>query len=500
MTDVDVDVDVAVVGAGFAGLGMALALQNAQHESFAVLERADDVGGTWRENTYPGIACDVPAHLYHFSDHPRASWSHTYAPGTEIQEYLGDVVRARGLSPRIRLNTPLRRARWTGGAWRIETGGADAGTLRAQSLVLACGRLTQPRLPGVPGIAAFPGPVVHTARWDHTMPLAGRRIAVVGTGASAVQLVPELVRRGASVTLFQRTPAWIMPRGGAAVGADEQRRLAEDPQALARVREHLFDEGEARFASRSGDAEASASARGAALAHLQHQVPDGALRDALTPRYPFGCKRVLLSDDFYPALSSGAVALEPSALVGVEGHTLIAASGAAYEADALVLATGFETTRQPYADLVEGERGLTLAEHWADGMTSLGSTVVSGFPDLYVLNGPNASLGHNSAVLMAEEQAAFVVRCLDERRSSPRRVRAEAERAYTREIVARSAGTPWLASGCRNWYVDERSGRLTLLWPGTVAAFRDRLARIGPDDFESDGFDPAPAGLLEGAT
>lgn len=487
------DVDVAIIGAGFAGIGMALALQKANRESFILLERAGDVGGTWRENTYPGIGCDVPAHLYGFADHPRPDWSQTYATGSEIQEYLRDVAAEQGITARATFDSPLRRARWSENAWHLDTGGTGAQTITAQSLVLACGRLTQPRMPDVSGIESFPGPVMHTARWDHSVAIAGRRFAVVGTGASAVQLVPELVRRGASVTLFQRTPAWILPRGGEIYTTERRRHLASDPWALADLRADLYREGESRLASRSGDPEAATVAHETARAHLAAQVRSAALRDALTPRYPFGCKRVLLSDDFYPALDAGEVTLEPSALVRVEGRTLVSADGNAYEVDALVLATGFETTQQPYADLVEGEAGQTLAEHWSDGMTSLGSTMVAGFPDLYVLNGPNASLGHNSAVLMAEAQAAFVVRALAERGGHPRRVRAEAERAYTREIVERSVGTSWLAEGCRNWYVDERSGRLTLLWPGSVQAFHDRLALIGPGDFE-----PASVGLLEG--
>lgn len=311
-------------------------------------------------------------------------------------------------------------------------------------------------------------------------------MAVVGTGASAVQLVPELARLAAHVTLFQRTPAWIVPRGGGDIPVSERERLADSPGALARLRAELYAEGERRFASRSGDTVASAAARDAALAHLHAQVTDPALRAALTPDYAFGCKRVLLSDAFYPAVASDAVTLEPTELAAVDGSTLTAASGERYEADVLVLATGFAAAEQPYADLVRGDDE-TLAEHWFEGMTSFGSTVVAGFPNLFVLNGPNASLGHNSAVLMAEEQSAYVVRALAERDRRPERVlrvRPEAEAAYTDEIDAAAASTPWMTGGCRNWYVDSRSGRLTLLWPGTVQAFRERLTGADGSEFE----------------
>jgi len=477
-------VEVAVVGAGFAGIAAALALQAAGRDSFVVLERADAVGGTWRDNTYPGVACDVPSHLYALAGHAHPDWSGVFARGDEIRKYLEGVVAAEGLGDRLLLRTPLDAAVWDDGEelWILETGGTR---IEAEALVLACGRLTEPRIPEIPGLEGFPGPLFHSARWDHSVALAGARVAVVGTGASAVQLAPEAARSAASVTLFQRTPAWIVPRGAHAYTREERRRLAA-PGALDALRAELYAEGEQRFASRSGDADAAAAARAVALAHLEAHVADPALRAALTPDYAFGCKRVLLSDDFYPALASGVVRLEASALAGVEGSTLVAASGARHEADVLVLATGFEASRQPYATLVRGEGGVTLDAHWATGMTSFASTVVAGFPNLFVLNGPNASLGHNSAVLMMEEQTAYAMRALafrDARGGAPLRLRPEAEAAYTREIDAAAAGTPWVAGGCRNWYVDDRSGRLTLLWPGTVDAFRERLARADGSEF-----------------
>jgi len=478
-------IDTVVVGAGFAGLAMVGALRRAGRDDVVVLERAADVGGTWRDNTYPGVACDVPAHLYSLAAHPHAGWSRTFAPGGEIQDYLRDVAAREELGDKLRLRTPMLGAAWDArtSVWRIDTG---AGELLARSLVLACGRLTEPFVPAVPGLESFAGPLFHSARWDHDVDLTGKRVAVVGTGASAVQLVPELARRAAHVTLFQRTPAWIVPRGGGDIPASERERLADNPGALARLRAELYAEGEQRFASRSGDAAASAAARDAALAHLHAQVADPTLRAALTPDYAFGCKRVLLSDAFYPAVASDAVTLEPTPLAAVDGSTLTAASGERYEADVLVLATGFAAAEQPYADLVRGDDE-TLAEHWAEGMTSFGSTVVAGFPNLFVLNGPNASLGHNSAVLMAEEQSAYVVRALAERDRRPERVlrvRPEAEAAYTDEIDGAAASTPWMTGGCRNWYVDSRSGRLTLLWPGTVQAFRERLTGADGSEFE----------------
>ncbi|GAA1923662.1 NAD(P)/FAD-dependent oxidoreductase [Microbacterium aoyamense] len=472
-------VEVAIVGAGFAGLGMAMALRRAGVDSFVVLERAASVGGTWRDNVYPGVACDVPSHLYGFADHPNPDWSALYAPGGEIRAYLERVAAVEDIVPLS--GTPMLGAEWdaTADLWRVRTGGAHHGEIEADALVLACGRLTEPSIPDIPGLETFPGPLFHSARWDASADLAGARVAVVGTGASAVQLVPELARI-AEVTLFQRTPAWIVPRGAHAYSDADRASFAADPATLAALRSELDAEGEARFASRSGDPDAAAAAASIATAHLESQVGDPALRAALTPDYAFGCKRVLLSDEFYPAVASDRVRLAP-ALAAVDGRTLTASDGSRHDVDALVLATGFASTQQPYADLVVGEDG-TLADHWSEGMTSFGSTVVAGFPNLFVLNGPNASLGHTSSVLMLEEQAAYAARAIASR-DAVLRVDPSAEQAYTDEIDRAAASTPWISGGCRNWYVDDRSGRLTLLWPGTVAAFRARLAAADGSEF-----------------
>ncbi|MBU4464856.1 MAG: NAD(P)/FAD-dependent oxidoreductase [Actinobacteria bacterium] len=461
---------------------MAMALRRAGTTSFAVLERGASVGGTWRDNTYPGVACDVPSHLYGFAAHPNPAWSGVFARGDEILDYLERVAEIERIEPW--LNTPMLSADWDAAAdlWRIRTGGAHPGELEADALVLACGRLTEPSIPDITGLEGFPGPMFHSSRWNHDVDLAGARVGIVGTGASAVQLVPELARAGAQVTLFQRTPAWIVPRQGRSYSDTERARFAADPDELGRLRDELYEEGEERFASRSGDAAAGSAARAIALEHLAAQVADPALRAALTPDYAFGCKRVLLSDEFYPAVASDAVTLEASALTEVDGRTMVAASRARYDADVLVFATGFAASQQPYAELVRGDDGVSLAAHWSGGMTSFASTVVAGFPNLFVLNGPNASLGHNSSVLMTEEQAAYAAQALA-RRGGVLRVDPDAERAYTSEIDRAAASTPWIAGGCRNWYVDERSGRLTLLWPGTVGAFRERLARADGSEF-----------------
>ncbi|RCS57319.1 flavin-containing monooxygenase [Microbacterium sp. JB110] len=464
-----------IVGAGFAGIAAGIALKRAGDDDFVILERADSAGGTWRDNRYPGVACDVPAHLYALESHPWPEWSRTFAPGGEIRTYLDHVIDDAGLRAHIRFSHELTDARWDGDGWAITVSAPVE--IRSEHLVIACGRLTEPRVPQLPGVETFDGPVFHSARWPDGFDVAGKRIAVVGTGASAIQLAPALAGLGAAVTVFQRTPAWIMPRGDREHTHAELTAWRGTAGALTDTRAELYAEGEARFASRSGDTAAAEAASRSALAHLHAHVADPHLRAALTPDYAFGCKRVLLSDEFYPAIAAGIVGLEPSALAAVDDGELVAASGSRHSADAVVLATGFRATRQPYASRITGEHGSTLDEHWSGGFTAVASTLVHGFPNLSVLGGPNATLGHNSAVLLIEAQAALMAELVS-RDGAPIRVSAAAENEAVREVDALAAGTPWLTGGCRNWYVDERSGRLTLIWPSTVSAFRERLDRV----------------------
>jgi cation diffusion facilitator CzcD-associated flavoprotein CzcO len=477
-----VEVDTIIVGAGIAGLGLGIRLARETERSFLLLERADDVGGTWRDNTYPGVACDIPSHLYSYSFRPKSDWGRFYAGGAEIHRYLSEAARHEGLLPHLRLGTEVLGMRWHDdlARWELET---SMGRYRCRVLVMAAGRLSEARIPEIPGLDSFPGPVFHSSAWDHGVDLAGKRVGVVGTGASAIQIAPAIAAEAESIVLFQRTPAYVVPRGDRTYSEAEKALLARVPGAIERLRSQLFWDAEAGFAKRVGIPHAVAEFRQVALGHLAAQVADEGLRAMLTPQYEIGCKRVALSDDFYPAIASGAMRLEPSALSRVEGSTVTSAGGDRYELDVLVLATGFHSTRPPFADRIFGRDGLALSERWSTGMVAHASSTVAGFPNLFVIDGPNASLGHNSAVHMIETQIAFILGALDHLEivnGDVLEVSREAEDAYVRELDSRSASTVWLTGGCTSWYVDDRSDRLTLLWPDFAFAFRDEVGTFDP--------------------
>ncbi|WP_243063867.1 NAD(P)/FAD-dependent oxidoreductase [Humibacter sp. RRB41] len=473
-----IEVDTLIVGAGFAGLGMGIRLKrqaakNPRRGSFLILERAADVGGTWRDNVYPGVACDIPSHLYSFSFRTKPDWTHIYPSGSELQEYLREAAREEGILPHLRFGEPVTDARWDEDAarWLVATPVAQ---YRAKVLVSAVGRLSEPRISSVDGLDDFPGAVLHTAGWDAGLDLEGVRVGLVGTGASAVQVLPELARMASHVTVFQRSAPYVVPRGDRAYTAQERDALA-DPAERDDLRDRMFWDAEAGFPARLGVPEAIGALRDRAAGHLRAQVADPSLRAALTPDYEIGCKRVLLSDDFYPALQRANVTLETSALDRLQGTSAVAASGEHHDLDVLVFATGFHATRPPFAELVTGRDGIRLAEHWAQGMRAYASTVVHGFPNLFVLDGPNASLGHNSAVYMIETQLEYVLGALEhlDGADAPLDIPQQAEDDYVAALDAAAADSVWL-SGCSSWYVDDRSGRLTLLWPGYAHTFRER--------------------------
>ncbi|NQX28180.1 NAD(P)/FAD-dependent oxidoreductase [Microbacteriaceae bacterium VKM Ac-2854] len=472
-------VDTLIVGAGFAGLGLAIRLTRAGETDFLLLERAGDVGGTWRENTYPDVACDIPSHLYSYSFRPKPDWSAYFAPGAEIQEYLRDAARDEGILPRLRLGTEVLDMRWDAQEqhWNVTT---TRGDFVCRALILCAGRLSEPRIPAAPGLESFPGPLFHSARWQDAE-LAGKRVGIVGSGASAVQLLPHLARTAASVVLFQRSAPYVVPRGNSSYSAAQKRAFQRLPDAVRRLRESLFWGMERGFAGRLATPGFIDRLRAEALGHLAAQVADPQLRAVLTPDYEIGCKRVLLSDDYYPALARAHVSVVPAPLAHVDGATVHASDGSAHELDVLILATGFQATRPPFARLVFGRDGVSLAEHWADGMRAYASTAVHGFPNLFVINGPNASLGHNSAVYMIEAQIDYVLAALA---AGPvLEVSAEAEEAYVAELDALAADTVWTNGGCGSWYVDSATKRLTLIWPDFAFSFRDRIGRFDPAPF-----------------
>lgn len=483
------DVDVAIIGAGFAGLGMATQLARRGRESFVVLERADGVGGTWRDNTYPGIACDIPAHLYSFSFRPPADWSARFPRGAEIRSYLEQIVVDERLAGRIELNRELREAVWDeqGAHWVITAAAPDGRdvTFRARSLVLAVGRLSEARIPDIDGLDTFPGQVVHTAAWHDDVNVAAARVGIVGTGASAVQLIPHLADAADDLVVFCRTPPYVVPRADR-LYTDDERAAMLDPVVAAEVRDRLLTEADAAFRQRLGLHPDIDEIRSRARDHLHGQVADADLREQLTPDYEIGCKRILLSDDFYPALQRPNVVFESSALTSVAETKATAHSGHTYDLDVLVMATGFESARPPAASRITGRADRRLSDHWSAGMTSYASTVVSGFPNMFVLDGPNAALGHNSAIYMIETQLDYVLGALEYMAGNAittLAVSPAAEDEYTREIDARSESTVWL-TGCESWYVDPDSGRLTLLWPGTAASFRERNGTFDPEPYE----------------
>jgi cation diffusion facilitator CzcD-associated flavoprotein CzcO len=488
-------VDVLIVGAGFAGIGMGIQLARRGAESFVIIEQADDVGGTWRDNRYPGVSCDIPSHLYSFSFRPNPGWSRVFAEGREIHDYLRACVREEGLDEHLLLNCALSQARWDGDAarWLVRT---TRGEFSAASLVIATGRLSEPKIPPIKNLDGFGGRWWHSARWNAKVSLVGKRVGLVGTGASSIQILPRLAAEASEVVVFQRSAPYILPRGDREYSREEMERFAADPGTVTALRDELFAEAELGIGARQQRHPEIDLLRQRALDHLAAAVPDPELRRLQTPDYEIGCKRILFSDDYYAALQLGHVRLEPTPLARIpdgsitgEGgnRTAVAASGSSYELDVLVLATGFNSTRPSIAGHIRGRESRLLADEWSNGMAAHASTTVHGFPNMYVLDGPNAALGHNSAIYMIETQVGYVLSALDHLAATDADaldVTAEAVHSYMRDIDKMAQGTVWVQGGCTSWYRDERTGRVTLLWPDSATSFRDRLATFAPASYE----------------
>jgi len=477
---------VLIIGAGFGGLGMAIELERAGERAVLVLEKGGDVGGVWRENTYPGAACDIPSHLYSFSFEPNPDWSRVYSPQSEILAYLRHCARKYGVRDKIRFRCEVTTATFDEARslwrvdWRDAQGHACVGHARA--LVSAVGLLSRPAIPALPGLASFAGPVFHSAQWRHDVALKGRRIAVIGTGASAIQFVPELAREAAQLSVFQRTPPWVLPRADRAYTDRERRRFARWPRWQAAHRALIYAAHDSRalgFTRLPWLVDLIGGRASRKL--LRQQVPDAALRERLTPRTPIGCKRILLSNDWLPALARPNVELVTEPIEAVTPSGVRIAGGREIQADAIVLGTGFAASEFLAPMDIRGRGGRSLNEAWSDGAQAWLGITVPGFPNFFMLYGPNTNLGHNSIVFMLESQIAHVLRCLrklHDAHGSAIEVTSRPFERYNARVRQRSQHSVF--ARCRNWYVDE-SGRHTVNWPGFTTTYRwlTRYAGLG---------------------
>ena len=475
----------AIIGAGFAGIGTGIRLRQRGESSFRIFEKAEGVGGTWWVNRYPGCACDVPSRLYSLSFAPNPDWTRHFAPRAEIQAYLERLVNEHGLKDHLQTGTEIVRARWLEDErrWRL-TDDRDR-HYTAEVLVSALGGLSRPAWPELPGLDGFGGRVVHSQQWPRDLELEGRRVAVVGTGASAAQLVPEIARKARHLTVFQRTPAWIIPRRDRAIGPLRRRLFQRFPFLLSTARFLLWARNEMRVPALMRWHWMAAGHRWLANRHRRRQVEDPGLREKLRPDYDIGCKRVILSDDFYPAFNRDNVALVDRPVERATDTGVIDAEGRHHPVDVLILATGFRATEPVPEGTVIGREGRDLAERWRNGPAAYKGTTVHGFPNLFVLLGPNTALGHSSVLLMIESQIRYLLSALDhlERTEGPVEVSEASERAWNEWIDRRLARSVWNAGGCRSWYLHPTSGRNTTIWPGFTFDFRRRLRRFDPEAY-----------------
>jgi cation diffusion facilitator CzcD-associated flavoprotein CzcO len=495
-------VRVAVIGTGFGGLGAAVRLRREGVTDFVVLERSDSVGGTWRDNSYPGCACDVPSHLYSFSFAPNPDWPRTFSGQPHIRAYLERVADTFGLRPHIRFGAEVTEARWDAGErrWHLST---PRGDLTADVVLSACGPLSDPQVPDVPGLDGFPGRVFHSARWDHDLDLTGKRVAVIGTGASAIQIVPAIQPLAARLTVVQRTPPWVMPRVDRAISGVERKLHAAVPATAKLRRGLLWTIREFQVGAFVKHPRLMAAAQRVARNHLHRAVKDPELRAKLTPDYTIGCKRILLSNTYYPALAQPNTEVVASALREVRGSTLVMADGTEREADVIVFGTGFHVTDMPIASRVFNGDGVSLAEHWKDGIAALRGATVDGFPNLLFVIGPNTGLGNSSMILMIESTLNYIadyLRALDASGADALDARPEAVRAWNEEMQRRMEHSVWTTGGCESWYLDAR-GRNTTVWPGTTAQYRRATRRVRLDEYDLVRAPrPAPAVVPAGAT
>lgn len=465
-----------VIGAGMSGILTAIKLQEAGLRDFTVYEKAERLGGTWRENTYPGIACDVPSHLYSYSFEPNPDWSRRFSPGAEILTYFEAVARRRGVDRQLRFGEEITHCEFREGRWKIET--ASGRTDEADFVIAATGVLHHPNYPEIEGLESFEGACFHSARWDHSVPLDGRRIGIIGTGSTAVQIVSALVDRVAQLTLFQRTAQWIMPQANAPYSEQEQREFHRHPEKIQQLRSDLSKAFSENFSNAVVDASSPqmAMVENLCRANLESNVTDPELRERLRPNYRAACKRLVVSPDFYAAIQKPNAELVTEGIVRVEPRGVRTRDGRLHELDILVLATGFRADRFMRPMQVVGLDGKRLEDVWAERPSAYLSISIPGFPNFFMLNGPNGPVGNFSLIDVAELQLHYIQQLVEVVRSGRCRAIAASPQAaerFERDRVEAAKRTVWV-TGCRSWYLDDRG--IPAAWPWTFDRFREEMA------------------------
>ncbi|KRF17093.1 4-hydroxyacetophenone monooxygenase [Nocardioides sp. Soil797] len=482
-----------VIGAGFAGLGMAIKLDEAGESDFLVIEKDAGVGGTWRANTYPGAACDVPSQLYSYSFAPNPSWSMSFSPQPEIEAYIKRVADSSGVLDRFRFETAVEHAAWQDDdqLWQVDL--SDGSRLTAQTLISGSGGLSEPKLPDIDGIEGFQGEVFHSARWNHDIDLTGKRVAVIGTGASAIQIVPELAKVVDHLDLYQRTAPYVIPRNDRRYTGLEKLAFRHLPLVQRAYRTAIYWGREMYVPGFTLEPKLAWPAKRLALGNIAKGIKDPELRAKVTPDYEIGCKRILISNTYYPALASDTVDVVTDPIAKITGDAVVTADGTERPIDVLIVATGFFTTEQPIASRITGRTGATLAETWREtGMVAYKGTTVHGFPNLFQLVGPNTGLGHSSMVFMIESQIAYVVdaiRTMDRDGYSSVEPHRDVQTSWNDDLQRRMQRTVWNSGGCASWYLDDQ-GRNTTLWPRATFTFRRLLAQFDPSAYAVSTPDP----------
>jgi cation diffusion facilitator CzcD-associated flavoprotein CzcO len=481
---------VAVIGAGLGGLCAAIKLKEAGFDDLVVLEKADKVGGTWRDNQYPGCACDTPVALYQYSFAPNPKWSHLFPRAPEVQAYAEDLCDMFQLRPSLRLGEEPVRAEWDDGkaVWKITTRAGKS--YEADAIVPALGQLNRPTIPDIPGEDSFKGPAFHSARWDSSVDLKGKRIACIGSAASAVQLIPEVAKVAGHLDVYQRTPNWCIPREDKPITDELKALMMTDLEAAMRIgamnRQMIYENADHFFwQAFAYSPEGRASFTRQALDHLEAQIPDSALRAKLTPDYPIGCKRILVTDDFYPTLLRDNVSLITDGIERITSAGVITKDGKEHPCDVIIYATGFETTGWHWSMDVVGRSGKPLNDVWAEAPEAYLGITVADFPNMFMLYGPNTNLGHNTITFMLEQQVGYAVTALKELRARGHKVievTPEAQARFNRKLQEDLAHTTWADPGCKSWY-KTADGRITQNWSSHTREYARQTAQVNWGDY-----------------